>query len=47
MKNSLKFENNKFRVMLVGDPHESYRNSTEKQKAVIKDYLNFQYAAIL
>lgn len=46
MKNSLKFKNNKFRVMLVGDPHESYRNSTEKQKAVIKDYLNFQYAAI-
>lgn len=46
MKNSLKFDNKKFRVMLVGDPHESYKNSTEKEKAVIKDYLNLQYAAV-
>ncbi len=46
MKNTLKFNNKKFRIMLVGDPHESYRDTNEHDKAVIADYLNLQYAAV-
>lgn len=46
MENNLKFKNKKFRIMLVGDPHESYRDETPDEKAVIADYLNLQYSAV-
>ncbi len=46
MENNLKFSNKKFRVMLVGDPHENSKDSTPEDKARIKDYLALQYAAV-
>ncbi len=46
MKNKLKFSNDNFRIMLVGDPHENANDTTAKEKAVIKDYLALQYAAV-
>ena len=46
MENNLKFKNKKFRIMLVADPHENNEIGNKKGKAVIQDYLNFQYAAI-
>lgn len=46
MKNQLKFNNGKLRIMLVGDPHESPKIYTEKEKAVIEDYYALQSNAI-
>ncbi|MBR3768492.1 MAG: metallophosphoesterase [Clostridia bacterium] len=46
MKNSLKFNNDTFRVMLVGDPHESPKDKSDEDKAKIADYLALQYAAV-
>ena len=46
MKNSLKFSNNNFRIMLVGDPHEQLGDNSPADKSKIKDYLALQYAAI-
>lgn len=46
MKNTLKFSNQNFRIMLVGDPHESPKDESPSDKAKIKDYLALQYAAI-
>ena len=45
MKN-LEFQNKKFRVMLVGDPHCKSADETPEEQAVIKDYLSLQYAAL-
>lgn len=46
MKNNLKFSNGKFRVLLIGDPHEIQNDITQKDKNRLYDYLNFQYAAL-
>lgn len=46
MKNILKFKNGRFRVMLVGDPHEKPADTTQRDKDIITDYLALQYAAI-
>lgn len=46
MKNTLKFNNKKFRIMLVGDPHEKPSDTTDRDKAIISDYLALQYAAV-
>lgn len=46
MKNNLKFSKGTFRVMLVGDPHESPSDSSVKDMAIISDYLALQYAAV-
>ncbi|MCH5199061.1 MAG: metallophosphoesterase [Oscillospiraceae bacterium] len=42
----LKFNNKKFKIMLVGDPHCNAKDQTAKDKAIIKDYLSLQYAAL-
>lgn len=46
MENQLKFNNSRFRVMLVGDPHESNRCNSAEDKNKILDYLALQYAAV-
>lgn len=46
LKNNLKFSNGKFRVLLIGDPHEIQNDSTKKDKDRLYDYLNFQYTAV-
>ncbi len=46
MKNQLKFNNGNFRIMLVGDPHESPKDDTQRDKDIIQDYLTLQYAAV-
>lgn len=46
MNKNLKFNNNKFRIMLVGDPHEKPSDETQRDKDIISDYLALQYAAI-
>lgn len=46
LKNNPKFTDGKFRVMLVGDPHEISADESPKDKNRIYDYLTFQYAAI-
>ncbi len=45
MANQLKFNNGRFRVMLVGDPHESSKCNSIQDKNKIQDYLSLQYAA--
>jgi len=42
----LKFNDKKFKIMLVGDPHCYGNDETEKDKSIIKDYLSLQYAAV-
>lgn len=45
MKN-LQFQNKKYRIMLVGDPHCRPEDDTKHEQDVIKDYLSLQYAAL-
>lgn len=42
----LEFKNHKFRIMLVGDPHENDDLDSKTARAKAGDYLRFQYAAI-
>ncbi|MBQ2759670.1 MAG: metallophosphoesterase [Clostridia bacterium] len=46
MKNQLKFNNGKLRIMLVGDPHENPNVSTAKEIAVTEDYYTLQANAV-
>ena len=46
MKNQLKFNNGKLRIMLVGDPHENPNISTDREKAIIEDYYELQLNAV-
>lgn len=46
MESKLQFHNNKFKIMLVGDPHCEPNDSTKHELNVIKDYLALQYAAL-
>ena len=46
MENKLRFHNGRFRIMLVGDPHCGPEDKTKKDRNVLKDYLELQYAAI-
>ena len=43
---NLRFHNDGFRIMLVGDPHGEPNDTSEKDKAILKDYLELQYAAL-
>ena len=42
----LQFQNGRFRVMLVGDPHCSPADESPQDLAILKDYLALQYAAL-
>ena len=42
----LQFKDHKFRIMAVGDPHEKFADTTEKDAAKIEDYMRLQYTAI-
>ena len=42
----LEFSKKKFKIMLVGDPHENDRLKSDRDKAARADFLRFQYAAI-
>lgn len=46
MENKLRFKNGRFRIMITTDGHERPEEITEKDKAIIEDYLNLQYSAI-
>ena len=46
MENILQFHNKKFKIMLVGDPHCSPRDESERDESILKDYLALQYAAL-
>ena len=47
MENSLKFSNNKFRIMIVGDPHEKVSDESKSDQNKIEDYLSLQYEAVI
>ncbi len=46
MADELYFKNKKFRIMLVGDPHEKQFNEATDTLNKIKDYLTLQYEAV-
>ncbi len=46
MAEALKFKDGKFKIMLVGDPHEKADDKTELEQAKIRDYLRLQNAAL-
>lgn len=46
MENLLKFKNNNFRIMIVGDPHEKPGSDSKKDAAILEDYLRLQYEAV-
>ena len=46
MRQKLTFNNKKFKIMLVGDPHCKPEDENKHDIDIIKDYLSLQYAAI-
>lgn len=46
MKENLKFKNGKFKIMLVGDPHEKAADETPRERAILNDYLRLQNTAL-
>ena len=45
MSSELRFNDHKFRIMLVGDPHEKPFYTAPEDRAKYEDYLQLQYAA--
>ncbi len=46
MEKKLRFHNRRFRIMLIGDPHCGPEDQQIRDRMIIKDYLELQYAAI-
>ena len=46
MQSVLRFHNHRFRIMLVGDPHEKPYYDTPEERACYEDYLRLQYTAV-
>ena len=46
MEKTLRFHKGRFRIMLVGDPHCRPEDRTRRERDILKDYLELQYAAV-
>ena len=46
MQSQLFFKNHKFRIMVVGDPHEKPSYDSAEDRSKYEDYLRLQYAAV-